>query len=355
VAIPRCAIVPLLLATLASGEDVATVPVAVDVPDPYGLGERLALIDWLREHTIVVPADAQVVQLRQLYADAQPGAKERAEQRMADADRHERARQVRRQLKERYQLEADDALTLEQLVELREVNERSEQERILAEAKAREGKGADDRGMRVSAWTPEAETIARLKLAVALVAVPDRGTGTGFFVTPGGKLITNHHVVGEATTKIYVLWDGTTGRKAEEFKVTRIAEKLDLALLEPAQKGGSYTYLDLLENYDLGRNVAAAGFPLAGNIANTLGTSPSDLTLSRGTLSSVKRVQNVPVWLQTDCRIASGSSGGPLIDLKSMGVIGVTTLVMSAQTGGGAGDGVNLAIPAADVKKTFGF
>ncbi len=340
---------------MACGEDVPTSPPAVDLPDPYSLGERLVLIDWLRERRIDIPDGATVALLRTLYFGAQPGASDRNEQLVMEADRRERARQVRRQLKSRFQLEPDESLSLEQLVDLREVNERAEQDRILADAKARNARPGDERGLRVSISTPEAETIARLKLAVALVAVKDRGTGTGFFVTPGGKLVTNQHVVGGLDAKIYVLWDGTTGRKAEEFKVTRIAEKFDLALLEPVTKGNSYAYLELFENYDLGRNVAAAGFPLAGNIANTLGTSPSDLTLSRGTLSSIKRLANVPVWLQTDCRIASGSSGGPLIDLKSMGVIGVTTMVMTAQSGGGAGDGVNLAIPAADVKKTFGF
>ncbi|MBA3709945.1 MAG: trypsin-like peptidase domain-containing protein [Planctomycetes bacterium] len=348
-------VLPLLLAGLAIGEDVPTSPPAVDLPDPYGLGERLVLIDWLHEHHADIPDGASVALLRTLYAEAQPGAQERDAARVLAADHAERARQVRRQLKERFQVDADAALTLEQLIQLRDLSERADQDRIVQEATARNAKPAQEGGLRVSPSSPEAETIARLKQAVALVGVPNHGSGTGFFVTPGGKLITNHHVVGDVTTGIFVLWDSTTGRKAEQFKVTRVAEKLDLAMLEPVQKGNAYTFLELIENYDLGRSVAAAGFPMAGSISKELGTSPSDLTLSRGTISSVKRQQNVPVWLQTDCRISSGSSGGPLIDLKTLGVIGVTTLVMTPQGDGSAGDGINLAIPAADVKKSFGF
>lgn len=42
----------------------------VDVPDPIGLGERLALIDWLHEHKIEFPADTELPALRILYIHA---------------------------------------------------------------------------------------------------------------------------------------------------------------------------------------------------------------------------------------------------------------------------------------------
>jgi hypothetical protein len=60
---------PLLAAVLATGawtaEPDLEQPVAV--PDPIGLGERLALIDWLREHKLTVPEDAKIAELRRAY------------------------------------------------------------------------------------------------------------------------------------------------------------------------------------------------------------------------------------------------------------------------------------------------
>jgi hypothetical protein len=42
----------------------------VDVPDPIGLGERLALIDWLQEHRIEFKPDSEMPVMRLLYLHA---------------------------------------------------------------------------------------------------------------------------------------------------------------------------------------------------------------------------------------------------------------------------------------------
>ncbi len=54
----------IMVAALGWAADVAP------VPDPYGLGERLALIDWLREHAIAIPENASDSTLRDLYLAA---------------------------------------------------------------------------------------------------------------------------------------------------------------------------------------------------------------------------------------------------------------------------------------------
>lgn len=55
----------MFLAVLGSG--LLAADQVSDVPDPYGLGERLALIDWLHTHAIQVSADATVEDLRSAY------------------------------------------------------------------------------------------------------------------------------------------------------------------------------------------------------------------------------------------------------------------------------------------------
>jgi S1-C subfamily serine protease len=105
--------------------------------------------------------------------------------------------------------------------------------------------------------------------------------------------------------------------------------------------------------YDLQRPLIAVGFPLAGSVAETLQTSPSDIVVSRGILGAVRRSGNRVEWLQHDCRVASGNSGGPLIDQQTGAVIGVNTMVLSTDGVKSHGDGINLAVPIRKVMDRF--
>jgi peroxiredoxin len=69
------------VADAAQGGDSPT-----DVPDPVGLGERLALIDWLHDKKITVPEDASLADLRRLYRTAHaPTAAQVADSEQRDA------------------------------------------------------------------------------------------------------------------------------------------------------------------------------------------------------------------------------------------------------------------------------
>lgn len=184
----------------------------------------------------------------------------------------------------------------------------------------------------------------KLTGAVVLVAVKNRGTGTGFFVTADGLLLTNAHVVGDGKAEMLALWDASAKRPPARLRVIQILKADDLALLR-AEDPGVYATLATKEVYDLSVPVMAAGFPLAGAIADALHTSPSDISVSKGILSAVRRNGDQVEWLQHDCKIASGNSGGPLIDLASGAVIGINTMVMNAGKAGGAGDSLPFAIP----------
>ena len=107
------------------------------------------------------------------------------------------------------------------------------------------------------------------------------------------------------------------------------------------------------EVYELQRPLLSAGFPLAGSVAEALQTSSSDIVLSRGILGSVRKNENRVEWLQHDCRVASGNSGGPVIDQQTGAVIGITTKVLSTDGVHSHGDGINLAIPIRKVMDRF--
>ena len=333
---------PCLLCCIMALAIAAEPEVPVVLPDPYGLGERLVLIDWLREQGVGLPAEGDLGAMRLLYrqtlAARDPGVAQLA-------DEQERARQLRRQLVERFKVQPSATASLAELGSLREQLAREAAERIVAEAKKKEASHASAQTPGAGAAQPGAEQamVVRLRAATVLVVVPQRGTGSGFFVDGSGLLITNAHVTGTAT-QAWVLWDAAVGRKAEPFAVVRRHPDADLVQLRPVRPGQHFPALDLAREASLGQAVMTLGFPYAGAMPETLGTSPADLVLSRGVLSAVRKDKDgIPRWLQTDARIAPGNSGGPLVDAASGTVLGVVTMAMNPDAGGEA---LFLAIPA---------
>jgi S1-C subfamily serine protease len=193
---------------------------------------------------------------------------------------------------------------------------------------------------------------ARLVAGVMVLVVKDSGTGTGFVVSRDGLVVTNAHVVKSRNATVVAMWDASANRKPVRMRVIDFAEADDLALLK-ADTGAPFEALKLDEVYELQRPLVSAGFPLAGSVAETLQTSPSDIVVSRGILGSVRRSANRVEWLQHDCRVSSGNSGGPIIDQQSGAVIGVTTMVLETDGVKSHGDGINLAIPIRKVVDRF--
>lgn len=248
---------------------------------------------------------------------------------------------------------------VEELDRLRMEHERQgeEQARIQARIAVLDRERLDD-AARLAPVRPAAEVAPgnpledRLRAAVVLVVAEGRGSGTGFLVGADGLLITNAHVVGDGMVPMVALWDAAARRGPARLQVVRIVAEDDLALLRA--EGTGFAPLALAEVYELSRPLVAVGFPLAGGVSRALGTSPADIVVTRGTLSAVRRQGERIRWLQHDCRIASGSSGGPLVDPATGAVVGVNALVLTPGGQDGAGDGMNLAIPTQLVRARFG-
>lgn len=194
---------------------------------------------------------------------------------------------------------------------------------------------------------------ANLLSSVVLLVVPKRGSGTGFFVTKDGLLVTNAHVIGSKDAKVVALWDASAKRTAVPMRVVDYNEADDLALLKP-ESSGSFQPLVMSEMYDLSRPLKAAGFPLAGTMAEQLHTSPSDIVVTSGTLNSARKNDAGRIeWIQHDCNIASGNSGGPLIDSTSGAVIGVNSRVVTPDGQNSHGSAMSLAIPIRKVMDRY--
>jgi serine protease Do len=170
---------------------------------------------------------------------------------------------------------------------------------------------------------------------------PQKGSGSGFFVSDKGDILTNYHVVEGAdsiTIKLH------SDKKEYKAKVIGTAPDYDLALIrvegfpkgqiKPMKLGDS----DALKT---GRKVLAMGSPFG-----------LDFTVTEGIVSATNReiptgLRSVPQnAIQTDAAINPGNSGGPLLNSNGE-VIGINTQIFapSGRLGGAQNAGVGFAIP----------
>lgn len=157
--------------------------------------------------------------------------------------------------------------------------------------------------------------------------------GSGFFISEDGYVVTNNHVIENATEITVVLADG------DEFNATVVGTDplTDIALLEidnPASRSFPFVRLDTDPSLRVGDWVVAVGNPFG------LGG-----TATFGIISAVgreSRLANYNEFIQIDAPINRGNSGGPTFDMDG-NVIGVNSQILSP-TGGNIG--IGFAIPS---------
>jgi S1-C subfamily serine protease len=135
------------------------------------------------------------------------------------------------------------------------------------------------------------------------------GSGTGFFITPDGYLVTNEHVVHNAAL-IRVLHDG----KVVDAKLVKTDPNNDLALLKTELKVAALP-IGSSKSLKLGDPVLTVGFPLP----HLQGQEPK---LTRGDISGLSGFRDDPSAFQISTPIQPGNSGGPLVDRRG-NVVGV--------------------------------
>ena len=166
-----------------------------------------------------------------------------------------------------------------------------------------------------------------------------QGYGTGFVIRPNGIIVTNQHVVANATKVVVTLADGTdlTARVLGEDPMTDIAVvKVDRQGL-PAVTPGHST--DLM----IGEWVVAMGNPYAyllGNAEPTVTVGVVSAT-SRNILPTGDQTGLYLDMIQTDAAINPGNSGGPLTNALGE-VVGVNSSIFSSS---GGSVGLGFAIP----------
>ncbi|MDY0013965.1 MAG: DegQ family serine endoprotease [Rhodocyclaceae bacterium] len=165
-----------------------------------------------------------------------------------------------------------------------------------------------------------------------------RGQGSGFIVSTDGLILTNAHVVAEASEVTVKLTD----KREFKAKVLGLDKPTDVAVLKIEASGLPTLPLGNPENARVGEWVLAIGSPFGFENSVTAGIISAK---SR----SLPDEGYVP-FIQTDVAINPGNSGGPLLNLRGE-VVGINSQIYSRS---GGYQGLSFAIPinvAAKVKE----
>lgn len=164
--------------------------------------------------------------------------------------------------------------------------------------------------------------------------VQDGGSGSGSIIDTEGHILTNVHVIQNAT-KIYVsLHDGSQ----YEAKIVGYDLDSDLAVLKiDPPKGVILKTIEFGDSKKLkvGQKVIAIGNPFGMERTMTTGIVSG---LGRPIQNSNKRI--IRDMIQTDSAINPGNSGGPLLDTSGK-MIGINTMILSSS---GSSSGVGFAV-----------
>ena len=164
--------------------------------------------------------------------------------------------------------------------------------------------------------------------------LPRGGTGSGFIIDANGHIMTNNHVVANASRVTVRLLDGRvfTARVIGRDSATDVA----VIKIEPSGAPLPVVSLGRSEDVRVGDWVLALGTPF-GSL---------DFTVTAGIVSAKGRTLEsrdpgaLQSFIQTDAAINPGNSGGPLVDLYGR-VVGIN----SAISGGSTWVGYGFAVP----------
>ena len=167
-------------------------------------------------------------------------------------------------------------------------------------------------------------------------------TGSGFFVTKDGVLVTNFHVVrpivpGEDGRPQYVTLanlsvvvnSGESGERTYSARLLNFDKDNDLALLKIDAKTDLLPLGDATK-LEVTQDLWAFGFPLGRDA--TIQNNP-EISVNHGAVSSLRKdQQHALAVIQTDIALNPGNSGGPVLDANGL-VVGISVAVRNDATG----------------------
>jgi V8-like Glu-specific endopeptidase len=157
------------------------------------------------------------------------------------------------------------------------------------------------------------QVVKKCSDAVVLIFVSDSGKetglGSGFIISPDGKIVTNYHVIKDAQKALVKLTNGAFF-PVESVLVSDSVE--DLAVIKVAGRNLPTLKIADSDAVQVGERVVAIGSPLG-----------LESTVSDGIVSALRK-EGSASWIQTTAPVSPGNSGGPLLRLDGS-VVGVIT------------------------------
>jgi serine protease DegQ len=156
-----------------------------------------------------------------------------------------------------------------------------------------------------------------------------KNLASGVILDRGGYIVTNHHVIADASELAVELADGTL----RPARIVGSDPASDLALLNIDAEGLQPIVVADLDDVAVGDVVLAMGNPFGVG-----------QTVSQGIVSAITRRGVTPLenYIQTDAAINPGNSGGALIDTAGR-LVAINALILSRS---GGSEGIGFAIPA---------
>jgi serine protease Do len=180
----------------------------------------------------------------------------------------------------------------------------------------------------------------------------ERSSGSGVILDSDGYIVTNAHVVENATRiEVELPFEATGGASGRSIlkrrgrtvgaQIVAVDSETDLAVLKVDARGLPALPFGDSDALRSGQLVLAFGSPLG-----------LESSVSMGVVSAVAR-QLTPddpmIYIQTDATINPGNSGGPLVDADGR-LVGINTLIYSQ---GGGSEGIGFAAPSNIVRNVF--
>lgn len=172
------------------------------------------------------------------------------------------------------------------------------------------------------------------------------GLGSGFIISEDGYLVTNDHVVGNASKVVVSLTNG----EQYDAEVVGKDQVSDIALLKINKSGLPFVRLGNSDDVIIGEWVIALGNPFGLFEINQKPTVTVGVVSATKMKLSAEQSRFYRDMIQTDAAINSGNSGGALVN--SVGdVIGMNTIIFTGNQYNTGNIGLGFAIPINKVKK----
>jgi serine protease Do len=171
---------------------------------------------------------------------------------------------------------------------------------------------------------------------------PQQGSGSGVVISPDGYIVTNNHVVADASDVTVTFND----RYTTKAKVVGTDPSTDIAVLKvEGEKNVPYMEFGNSDDVKLGQWVLAVGYPLTLDATVTAG-----IISAKGRSLGINRTQSngaIESFIQTDAAVNPGNSGGALVNTGGQ-LIGINSAIASPT---GSYAGYSYAIPSNIVRK----